>query len=171
VVLSAGQRAGGEALEQAVSQATEQLTTEISNLRALITELRPAALDQLGLVAALEGLARRASEVEGLELDLRVDLDESALDAELKTAIYRLVQEALTNVAKHASADRVEVSVSRQDGEVRLRVADDGAGFDADEPTAGFGLVGMRERAALMGGTLDVLSSRRGTVVSARFSA
>ena len=171
VVLSAGQRAGGEALEQAVSQATEQLTTEISNLRALITELRPAALDQLGLVAALEGLARRAREVEGLELDLRVDVDESALDAELKTAIYRLVQEALTNVAKHASADRVEVSVSRQDGEVRLRVADDGAGFDADEPTAGFGLVGMRERAVLMGGTLDVFSSRRGTVVSARFSA
>ena len=151
-------------------QATEQLTTEIANLRALITELRPAALDELGLVAALEGLARRAREVEGLELDLRVDVDEAALDAELKTVIYRLVQEALTNVAKHASADRVEVSVSRQDGELHLRVADDGAGFDADEPTAGFGLVGMRERAALMGGTLDVVSSRRGTVVSARFS-
>jgi signal transduction histidine kinase len=169
VVLSAGQRAGGDALEQAVAQATDQLTTEIANLRALITELRPAALDELGLVAAVEGLGRRAREVEGLEVELEIDLDEDALDAELKTAIYRLVQESLTNVAKHASADRVAVRVRQRDGEVRLRVADDGAGFDAEQPTAGFGLVGMRERAALMGGVVDVESSPSGTVVSARF--
>jgi signal transduction histidine kinase len=169
VVLSAGQRAGGEGLEQAVAQATEQLTTEIANLRALITELRPAALDELGLVAAVEGLARRAREIEGLDVELELEVDEEALDAELKTALYRLVQESLTNVAKHAAADRVAVCVRQRDGEVRLRVADDGAGFDAGRPTTGFGLAGMRERAALMGGAVEVESSPRGTVVSARF--
>jgi signal transduction histidine kinase len=169
VVLSAGQRAGGEGLENAVAQATDQLSTEIANLRALITELRPAALDELGLVAAVEGLARRAREVEGLDVELEIDVDEDALDAELKTALYRLVQESLTNVAKHAAAERVAVCVRQHDGQVQLRVADDGAGFDAGRPTTGFGLAGMRERAALMGGAVDVESSPRGTVVSARF--
>jgi signal transduction histidine kinase len=169
VLLSSGLRAGGEALEQAARQATEQLATEIANLRALITELRPAALDQLGLVAALEGLGRRARDVEGLEIGLDVRVREDTLDAELKTALYRLVQEALTNVAKHARATRVDVSVAQGDEEVRVRVSDDGRGFDAAEPTAGFGLAGMRERAALMGGRLEIETSAAGTAVSAAF--
>jgi signal transduction histidine kinase len=169
VLLSSGLRAGGDALEQAARQATEQLSTEIANLRALITELRPAALDQLGLVAALEGLGRRAADVEGLEVGLDVRVREDALDAELKTAVYRLVQEALTNVAKHARAARVDVAVEQGAEEVRVRVGDDGRGFDAAEPTAGFGLAGMRERAALMGGRLEIETSAAGTAVSAVF--
>jgi signal transduction histidine kinase len=166
VLLNSGLRAGGGALEQAVRTATEQVSSEIANLRALITELRPAALDELGLAAAVEGLARRAREVDGLEVALRVDVD--ALDAELQTAVYRLVQEALTNVAKHARATRVDVAVVQDDGAVRVRVADDGAGFDADRPTEGFGVAGMRERAALMNGHLELMTSERGTVVDAR---
>jgi signal transduction histidine kinase len=169
VLLSSGMRAGGAALEQAARQATEQLSTEIANLRALITELRPAALDQLGLVAALEGLGRRSADVEGLEVALDVQVREESLDPELKTALYRLVQEALTNVAKHARAARVDVAVEQGDDEVRVRVADDGRGFDAAEPTEGFGLAGMRERAALMGGRLEVESSSTGTAVTAAF--
>ena len=169
VLLSSGMRAGGEALEQAARQATEQLSTEIANLRALITELRPAALDQLGLVAALEGLGRRSADVEGLEVALDVQVREESLDPELKTALYRLVQEALTNVAKHARAARVDVAVEQGADEVRVRVADDGRGFDAAEPTEGFGLAGMRERAALMGGRLEVESSSTGTAVTAAF--
>jgi signal transduction histidine kinase len=167
VLLNSGLRAGGDALEQAVRTATEQLSTEIANLRALITELRPAALDELGLVAAVEGLARRAREVEGLEVEL--DIGIGAVEPELATAVYRLVQEALTNVGKHARATRVEVEVAGDDGEVLVRIADDGHGFDAEQPTEGFGLEGMRERAALMGGSLDLSTSDRGTVVRARF--
>ena len=171
VLLSSGLRAGGESLERAARQATEHLSTEVANLRALITELRPAALDELGLSAALEGLLRRAHEVEGLEVYLDVRLDEDALDPELKTAVYRLVQEALSNVAKHARANRVEVDVEHAGGEIRLRVADDGSGFDADAPASGFGLIGMRERVVLLGGELDVTSSAGGTAVAARFPA
>jgi signal transduction histidine kinase len=144
VLLSSGLRKGGDALEQAARQATEQLSTEIANLRALITELRPAALDQLGLVAALEGLARRAREVDGLQLALGVAVEEDALDPELKTAVYRLVQEALTNAAKCAAASSVVVTVAQEPGGVELRVADDGRGFDEREPTVGFRLAGMR---------------------------
>jgi signal transduction histidine kinase len=169
VLLSSGLRAGGEALEQAARHATDQLSTEIANLRALITELRPASLDQLGLVAALEGLARRSADVDGLELELGVDVREDALDSELKTAVYRLVQEALTNVGKHARAAHVDVAVEQGPDAVRVRVADDGDGFDAAEPTEGFGLAGMRERAALMGGRLEVETSAAGTAVRAVF--
>ena len=169
VLLSSGLRAGGEALEQAARHATDQLSTEIANLRALITELRPASLDQLGLVAALEGLARRSADVDGLELQLGVDVREDALDSELKTAVYRLVQEALTNVGKHARAAHVDVAVEQGPDAVRVRVADDGHGFDAAEPTEGFGLAGMRERAALMGGRLEVETSAAGTAVTAVF--
>jgi signal transduction histidine kinase len=169
VLLSSGLRAGGTALEQAARQATEQLSTEIANLRALITELRPAALDQLGLEAALEGLGRRSGDVEGLEVGLDLQLREDVLDPELKTAVYRLVQEALTNVSKHARAGRVDVTVEQGPDALRVRVADDGRGFDAAEPTGGFGLEGMRERAALMGGELEIATSSAGTVVSAAF--
>jgi signal transduction histidine kinase len=169
VLLSSGLRAGGDALEQAARQATEQLSTEIANLRALITELRPAALDQLGLLAALEGLGRRAGDVEGLEVGMDVRVEEKALDPELKTAVYRLVQEALTNVGKHAGAARVDVAVEQGPDALRVRVADDGRGFDAAEPTAGFGLAGMRERAALMGGELGIETSSAGTAVTAVF--
>ena len=171
VLLNTGLRAGGEALERAARQATEQVSAEIASLRSLITELRPAALDELGLVAAVEGLARRAREVEGLEVELDVELtDEDGLDPELTTAVYRLVQEALTNVGKHARASAVEVRVVKDRAAVNVRVADDGSGFDAASPTQGFGLAGMRERAALMGGELSVRSSAGGgTVVEARF--
>jgi signal transduction histidine kinase len=168
VLLNSGLRAGGDALELAVRTATEQLSTEIANLRALITELRPAALDELGLVAALEGLARRAREVEGLEVALELGVDGDELDPELQTTVYRLVQEALINVAKHARATHVEVRVAPVADGLLVRIADDGHGFDADQPSEGFGLAGMRERAALMDGRLDVATSERGTVVEAR---
>jgi signal transduction histidine kinase len=171
VLLNSGVRAGGDALERAARMATEQLSTEIANLRALITELRPAALDEIGLVAAVEGLARRTRDVEGLEvtLDLDLDLDEDAVDAELATAIYRLVQEALNNVGKHARANSVDVRIHRAREGVRIRVADDGRGFDPTQPPEGFGITGMRERAALMNGLVEIASSDRGTVVEARF--
>ena len=169
VLLQGGLRSGGAELERAARAATEQVSTEIANLRALITELRPAALDDLGLAAALEGLGRRSREVEGLTVCMDVDVAGEALDPDLMTAIYRLVQEALTNVGKHAHAARVDVGVQRSAEGVRVRVADDGAGFDPAAPTDGFGLAGMRERAALMGGRLELTTSALGTTLLALF--
>jgi signal transduction histidine kinase len=110
--------------------------------------------------------------VEGLEVELELGVDGDDLDPELQTAIYRLVQEALTNVARHARATRVDVGVVREGDEIRIRVADDGAGFDAHRPTEGFGLAGMHERARAMGGTLAVgPGPAGGTMIAVRVPA
>lgn len=145
-------------LRLAVESAVEQLTTEADTLRLLITELRPAALDELGLEPAIESLVARLQAAEGLEVRTALDIGAEAgdLGAELETATYRVVQEALSNVAKHAGAERVSV-VARRDGDrIVIEVADDGVGFDPSLPRDGFGVTGMRERIRLAGGTLRV---------------
>ena len=122
-------------------------------------------MDQLGPKAALEALVERArSAPDAPEIDLLVDLDFEA-DRQptrhapaIEDATYRLIQEALSNVLKHASASRVDISVVERDGAVHIDVRDDGRGFDTDQDAAGFGLIGMRERVALVDGTLDVRS-------------
>jgi signal transduction histidine kinase len=163
---SALRRGSPEALEEAMRDAVEHIGTEIESLRTLIAELRPAALDELGLEPALESLVGRLATVEGVETELDVAVGER-LGREMETTVYRLVQEALTNIAKHARAERVSVRVAREDGGVRVEVRDDGSGFDPATPTEGFGLLGMRERVTLAGGRLDVSSDRGGTTVSA----
>ena len=87
---------------------------------------------------------------------------------DLETTIYRLVQESLTNIVKHADASRVEVSVTTEDTAIVVEVSDDGRGFDTGESTAGFGVAGMRERVFLLGGTLTITSGEDGTCVKAR---
>jgi signal transduction histidine kinase len=159
-MLLAGARRSGdrERIDRALEAALERLTTGIGDLRSLIADLRPAALDELGIVPALEALAARASDV---EVDLEVSLAERPA-AELESTIYRVVQEALTNVAKHAAAARVEVRVRDVDAAIELLVRDDGAGFDPHRRSNGFGLVGMRERLALVRGTLDIQTAPGG---------
>jgi signal transduction histidine kinase len=170
LLASALRRATPEAIEQAAREAVEHIGTEIENLRTLITELRPAALDELGLEPALESLTRRTATVQGFELDLAVDVG-GRLDRDLETTGYRLVQEALTNIAKHARADRVSVRVELDFETLRIEVRDDGRGFDPDSPPEGFGLVGMRERVALAGGELEVTSQPGETVIRATLPA
>ena len=94
----------------------------------------------------------------------------TGLDPELETAIYRLVQEALTNVAKHAHAQTVRLAVTADEGGVSIEVQDDGVGFDAETQSTGFGLAGMRERVYLAGGALAIESTERGTVLRARLA-
>jgi signal transduction histidine kinase len=167
VLLSSALRRGTpEALEQSVREAIEHIATEIESLRTLITELRPAALDELGLAPAIESLGRRLAAVEGLEVEVDVDVG-GRLDPELETLLYRLVQEALTNVAKHAAAEHVRIHVALEYDVARVEVVDDGRGFDPDADVAGFGLVGMRERVALARGQLAIESEPGKTVVSA----
>ncbi len=172
VVLSGAARAGDPAaLRSTVADAADQVSREIENLRSLISELRPASLDELGLGPALQTLAERTAATQGLEVDVHVDLGaaDERLAPELETAVYRVAQEALTNVAKHARATRVRIDVERAGDGIRLTVRDDGVGFDPDRPTAGFGVVGMRERVALAAGSLVVDSAQPGTSLTATF--
>jgi signal transduction histidine kinase len=156
------------ALHAAIDGGIEQITGAIERLRALITDLRPAALDQLGAGPALEALVERVERQSGIDVSLELDLAyESGRTAgrhtpEVEATIYRVVQEALTNAAKHADAGRVDVQVREDDDAIDIVVRDDGQGFDAAgaaASSAGFGLLGMRERITLAGGTLEVVTS------------
>jgi signal transduction histidine kinase len=180
----------GKALRNTVDTVLEGLGTEIDQLRHLITELRPAALDDLGLAAALEALARRAQAIDGLEVKTEIELapaeaaggngdgpshgGDRRLDAELESTIYRVVQEALTNVGRHAEATRAVVRISEREGVVRVSVTDDGKGPPeesrlgprGDGLEGGFGMSGMRERAELVGGELEMVAApERGTTI------
>jgi signal transduction histidine kinase len=176
VGLSTAKRSGKhETLEQAVGGAIEQLDEGITNLRALITDLRPASLDELGAAAAIQALCERA-ERQGIEVDVSIELAYEAGHEcerhipEIETAMYRIVQEAITNASKHGGAKRAVVEVAEERGEVLLRVRDDGCGFDTNQHIDGFGLLGMSERVHLLEGTLAIESAPgAGTTVSARF--
>jgi signal transduction histidine kinase len=155
---SALKRGDPEVLAEAVEEALEQVGRDIEELRALITELRPATLDQLGLRAALEDLAERVSGLAGIDLTTDLTVDFARLDPELETAVYRLVQEGLTNVAKHAGANAVILQVVQREERIDVLVSDDGCGFEPGAKHDGFGLVGMRERVELAGGELQIES-------------
>jgi signal transduction histidine kinase len=160
-----------EAMRGAMREATQQLTGDIESLRALIAELRPPALDQLGLAPALASLAQRTGAGNDLEVRADVELpDDRRLVPELETTVYRVVQESLTNVVKHARASSIDIAVRCADDAVDVSVVDDGIGFDADATAeVGFGLAGMRERVELAGGELSVLrGAGAGTVIRAR---
>jgi signal transduction histidine kinase len=154
-------------LHSAIHGGVEQLTGAIDGLRALITDLRPAALDQLGAGAALEALVGRVERETGIPVSLALDLAYEAGRAptrhvpDVEATVYRVVQEALTNAVKHAHATRLDVQVSEDEDGVDIIVRDDGKGFDAGvtATSEGFGLLGMHERIALAGGTLAVVSS------------
>lgn len=170
MLLSSGLRGDEAVLRGTVEQAVDIIAHQVDDLRGLITELRPAALDDLGLQAALESLAERFAASDGPALTAEIALDGGArLDPELETTVYRVVQESLHNVLKHAGATRARVKVWRSSEQVLLEVSDDGRGFADDPPSSGFGLVGMRERVELAGGTLEVTSSPgEGTRITAR---
>jgi signal transduction histidine kinase len=158
------------ALTEAVSEAVIQLESEIENLRSLIAELRPTVLDDLGVHAAIEALAEHARR-DGLEVELKIELGSGPAErhsTDLETALYRITQEALTNARKHGGARRALIEIKDHDRYVQVAVGDDGQGFDPHAKTTGFGLHSMRERAELLGGTLEIDSAPgRGTRVSA----
>ena len=153
----------------AVAELRDLVVKTLQDVRRLAVELRPAALDDFGLVPALERLRDTVSEQSGVSVDLRSQLGRERLPAETETALYRIVQEALTNILKHASATRVTVRLSRDERSVSLVVQDDGRGFDPESVRqGGLGLIGMRERVALLGGRLTVESSEgAGTMLRA----
>jgi two-component system, NarL family, sensor histidine kinase DevS len=166
VLLSAARRRGGadEKTDRILAHAVEQIDDSIAEMRRLIADLRPAALDELGLAPTLEALAERMGS-EGLAVELKADLAHDAergpgrLLPHIEDTVYRLVQEALNNAARHGAGERAVVEVVEDDGKVRVLVRDDGQGFDPAAASRGFGLVGMRERVTLAGGTLELRSA------------
>jgi signal transduction histidine kinase len=165
-----GLKAVGEArdtdrFDDALADLRELVVATLQDVKRLAVELRPKALDDFGLVPALERLASSFSEQTGIETQLESSLQESRLPGETETVLYRLVQEALTNVVKHARAERVSIVLLAKPDRVGLVIEDDGRGFDPEQPGEGIGLLGMRERVALVGGRLEVESSDAGTTI------
>ncbi|MDX6690308.1 MAG: hypothetical protein QOG15_1765 [Solirubrobacteraceae bacterium] len=166
---SARRSSDPDRLDAAVGEVIGHLAEEIATLRELITELRPAGLDDLGVRPALEALAERVAARHDLcvETDFGAEAERAGarLTAEIETAIYRTVQEALTNIVKHAAAATVHITLREAGRFVRVSVQDDGRGFDPADGAEGFGIVGMRERAELAGGELGIESAPAGTTV------
>ena len=158
-----------QAARHAAAVLRAQIVDTLQNVRRLAVELRPTALDDFGLGPALERLAGSFGEQSGIAVDVETSLDSDRLPEEIETALYRIVQEALTNVAKHAGASRVSVVVTRRDDSVTAVIEDDGRGFGAGgEAGGGLGLVGMKERVGLLGGRLAIESTEgAGTTVVA----
>ena len=144
----------------AVSSVRELVVSTLQDVRRLAVELRPSALDDFGLVSAVERLADTFREQTGMHVDLEARIGDDRLPGEVETALYRIVQEALTNIVKHAEASRVSILLTRKDGSAVAIVEDDGLGFDPGAAREqGLGLTGMRERVGLVGGRLRIESA------------
>jgi two-component system sensor histidine kinase UhpB len=151
-------RAAVEETKQAVREALEEV-------RRIARELRPEMLEHLGLVSALTELSRKFADQSGIDVERRFADDLPPLSEEAELAVYRVAQESLTNIARHAGASRVELALEPGAGSVVLRVVDDGRGLTVGAAANGrSGLRGMRERALLVGGALAVKPGRSGGV-------
>ena len=163
IALAAAMQGSGEGrfaeIERAAEATVEGLEDQITELSRLINDLRPASLERLGLPGALEALAEESANRGGFEVASELDLN-GELTGDEERAVYRLVQEALNNVVKHAGAGQVSVRTRTANGAIEVEVRDDGCGFDPAR-SSGRGLLGMRERVEMLGGTI-VIDSRPG---------
>jgi signal transduction histidine kinase len=158
--LAAVERADDEnELRRGLGELRELVVATLQDVRRLAVELRPKALDDFGLVPALRRLGQSISETGELDVQVEALLGDRRLVPEAETAIYRFVQEALTNVIRHASARHVSVLLNRKNDAVSVVIDDDGVGFDAATARSGVGLLGMRERVELLDGRLTVEST------------
>jgi signal transduction histidine kinase len=146
-------------LGAAVVDLRDLVVATLQDVRRLAVELRPTALDDFGLTAALERLTDSFAEQTGIEVEFETGLGEDRLPNDVETVLYRLVQEALTNVVKHAHAEHVSIVLQRKQGVVSAVIEDDGRGFTDGQSQGGLGLVGMRERVALVDGSFRIESS------------
>jgi two-component system sensor histidine kinase UhpB len=160
-----------EGLREELDELRETARIGAEDVRRIAQRLRPEALEELGLQSALVALATGFSEQAGVPVDRDITRDVQ-LGPEAELVVYRVAQEALTNVARHAEAAHVELSLAQQDGVLTLRVADDGRGAAPTELQSSYGVRGMRERALLIGGKLTIESRPgQGTVVQLRLPA
>ena len=156
-------------LRPKLAEARAVTARAVEDLRRTIAALSPAVVERLGLAAALRQLGARLHKQHGTEVEVRIRAGGEPLPSEFQEVVYRVAQEALQNILKHSGASRVKLLLRAADKSIRLSVKDDGVGFSLGTVTAkpmSFGLVGMRDRAALLGGTLLVRSAPgKGTAV------
>jgi signal transduction histidine kinase len=174
VLLSTARRSNAEETDRLLEQGIAQVDDAIAEMRRLIADLRPTTLDELGLGAALEALGERLAMGGVIDVEMHLDLDFHAgrsdrrLISEIEDTVFRLVQEALNNAARHGGAESARVEIDESEESLRVRIIDEGRGFDPEVRSEGFGLIGMRERVTLAGGSLDLQSSPGGgTTVTA----
>jgi signal transduction histidine kinase len=153
-----------------VEQSLESARGGLGEARRAIQALRASPLEELGLEAALCQLGEDAAERVGIPVDVTFGDKVGELDPELENAVYRIADEALTNVSRHSNAEQATVQLVRRGGKIRLEVADDGSGFDVSAPVleGHIGIMGMTERAVMVGGTVE-LSSEPGSGTTVRF--
>ena len=161
LALSVASKAQPEQARAVLASAMAQLDHDIAALHAIISDLRPAALDELGLEPALRTLAASVTDAAGLTARVGIELGDERLSHDVETTTYRVAQAALTNVVKHAEASSVSVRLELDGRRLRLLVEDDGRGVGTPGP-GGYGLIGMRERAALAGGDVEVATAPGG---------
>jgi two-component system sensor histidine kinase DegS len=165
---------GSDELRSEIEELRRLIEDALDSLRAMAAELRPSSLDANGLVPKIRQYLDQLTEHSGMRVGLKVDGTEQPLSSSAQFAIFRVMQEALTNARVHGRADKAVVELDFGSDATACSVIDDGAGFDPASETAadersGMGLVGMHERAALLGGTLDVASAPgEGTTVTLR---
>jgi two-component system, NarL family, sensor histidine kinase UhpB len=156
-----GQVLTGVMLQLDDPDAREAVRQSLEDVRRIARELRPETLDDLGLLSALRALSNTAAH-NGLRVERQLDIGDLRLHPEVELAVYRVAQESLTNVMRHAGATEVLVALQQVDGALRLIVRDDGRGLPAGDGQAGAGIAGMSERALHVGGRLTVASSPGG---------
>ena len=161
-IASADARAG-----ESLKKGLVSLTTAIQEVRRISRDLRPGALDDLGLGPALKTLTDEFSERTGIASELETVVFRNRLDEDAKIALFRIAQEALTNIERHSDADTVGIRLFGHRGGATLRIRDNGTGFGQDKVKGGLGLRNMQERVEQLGGTFRLLSSKDGTVVEA----
>ena len=169
--LSSGKPEQQQAAQAVFEHAADQLSNVMAEVRRISHNLRPAILDDLGLAAALHHLGQEYTLSSGTPVHFEASGCTDELPDVANTVLFRLSQEALTNIERHAGAGRIDISLIGEEGGVTLRIQDDGAGFDADgiaeHPKRGIGLRNMMERMDAIGGRFDIVSSAGGTVVTA----
>ncbi len=161
LALAGALRAKPDQSRLVLQSAVSQLEHDIGALRTIIADLRPSALDELGLVPALRTLVTAVAETAGLDTRVSIELGAVRLGPDVETVAYRVAQEALTNVVKHADARTVAIDLRLDAERLRLTVADDGCGV-GDVRAGGYGIVGMRERAALASGKVEITQASAG---------
>jgi two-component system NarL family sensor kinase len=171
IVRLSGGSADQHAARERFERTAEELNNVLGEVRRISHDLRPALLDDLGLAAALDHLAHEFSEHSGTPVRFAAQGVLEAVPAVVATVFFRIAQEALTNIERHAGARNVAMSLTRAGRQLELTVSDDGSGFDPEgvavHPQHGIGLSNMAERMDAIGGTLDIASSSQGTTVRA----